>query len=153
MWEINNSFQAVSFLYSVIFGVIYCLLYDIFRALRKLYSPSAVTVFLQDIFYFVIIAFFTFLFLMAVSNGEIRAYVIVGMAFGFAACFFTLSRLWVKAVYFLFKLLNSINGKIIDILNRFLSFAYKKTVNCVKCCENLLIKLKKIFKKHLKREQ
>ena len=153
MWEINNSFQAVSFLYSVTVGVIFCLLYDILRALRKLLSPPAVTVFLQDIFYFVIISFLTFLFLMAVSNGEIRAYVIIGIALGFAACFFTLSRFWVKALYYIFKLLNGISEKTIDILNRFLSFTHHKVKNCVKYCDKLFAKLKKLFKKHLKRQQ
>ena len=153
MWEINNSFQAVSFLYSVAAGVIFCLLYDILRTLRKLLSPPAVNVFFQDIFYFVIISFLTFLFLMAVSNGEIRAYVIIGMAFGFAACFFTLSRFWVKALYFIFKLLNSISEKIIDILNRFLSFTHQKAGNCVKYCGGLFTKVKKLLKKHLKRQR
>ena len=93
MWEINSSFQAVSFLYSVLFGVLYCLFYDFFRVLRKLNKSTELSVFFEDLFYFVVIAFVTFLLLMSLSNGEIRGYILFGMAVGFVICYFTISQI------------------------------------------------------------
>ena len=83
MWEISNTSQAVSFLYSIILGILYALFYDIFRAVRIVKPQTAFSVFLQDLFYFFITAIVTFIYLLALTNGEIRAYVLVGILIGF----------------------------------------------------------------------
>ena len=87
MWEIDNNFQLISFLISCGVGVIYCLVYDILRAVRKSTNVTDGMVFLQDIVYFIIISITTFMLLTALSNGEIRSYVIIGLMLGFLLCF------------------------------------------------------------------
>lgn len=152
MWEIDSSFQAVSFLYSVLFGVGYCLFYDLFRAFRKLYNPTAISVFFEDLIYFLIISFLTFLLLMSLSNGEVRGYIIFGIAVGFAVCYFTVSRFFVKILFAVFKYLNEISAKMVDFLNRILIWLFEKIKKWVKYCNTIFDKTQKIFKKDLKKE-
>ncbi len=92
MWEISNSAQAVTFLYSLILGLIFCVFYDILRAIRYAFKFNDLTILFQDIFYFVIISFITFIFLLSLTNGEIRAYVLIGILLGFIICLLTFSR-------------------------------------------------------------
>ncbi len=151
MWEINSSFQAVSFLYSVLFGVLYCLFYDFFRVLRKLNKSTALSVFFEDLFYFVVIAFVTFLLLMSLSNGEIRGYILFGMAVGFVICYFTISHFFVKILYAFFKFLSNISEKAVNFLNRVLLWLLEKFNKCINYCIILINKTKKLFKKDLKK--
>lgn len=151
MWEIDNNFQLISFLISCGVGVVYCLIYDILRAIRKSTDVTDGTVFLQDIVYFIIISITTFMLLTALSNGEIRSYVIIGLILGFLLCFCTFSRINLKILAFLFKNIYFLSNKVVSLINnlldaicRFFNKTFKKTLN-------LLNIIKKIFKNHLKK--
>ena len=96
MWEINNSLQILSFSRSLVLGILLCVLYDFIKSLRLTVNFSAIAIFLQDIAYSCIAAFVTFLFLLSVTNGEMRGYVISGILAGFIISRFTLSRLFCK---------------------------------------------------------
>ncbi len=152
MWEIDNSFQAISFLYSLIFGIGYCLFYDIFRAFRKHRRPSGLEVFFEDILYFLVIAFTTFLLMISLSDGEIRAYIIIGITLGFVICHLTVSRLFLKILCFVLNFFEHFSEKAIDYMNKILMLIFKKLKKCAKYCENLANMLKKLFKKDLKKE-
>ena len=151
MWEINNNFQLISFLISCGVGIVYCLIYDVLRAIRKSCAVTDGTVFLQDIVYFVIISITTFMLLTALSNGEIRSYVIIGLLLGFLLCFCTFSKINLKVLVFIFSKFHflsdwfvaSINA-MLDTICRFLSETIEKT-------QKLLNNIKKIFKNHLKK--
>ena len=103
MWEISNKLQAVSFLYSIGLGVIYSAFYDVFRALRTVSNPKGIEVFIQDIIYFLIISFTTFIFLLSLTNGEIRVYILFGILLGFCGFYFTVSKYFLKMLSFVFK--------------------------------------------------
>ena len=118
MWEIDNNFQLISFLISCGVGVVYCLIYDILRAIRKSTDVTDGTVFLQDIVYFIIISITTFMLLTALSNGEIRSYVIIGLLLGFLLCFCTFSRINLKILAFLFKNIYFLSNKVVSCFTR-----------------------------------
>ena len=113
MWEIDNSFQLISFLVSCGFGVIYCLLYDLLRAVRKVNEVSDATVFLQDIIYFFVISIATFMLLTALSNGEVRGYIIIGLLLGFLLCFCTFSKINLKILTLIFEKISFLGSKIV----------------------------------------
>ena len=94
MWEINNASQLIAFLTSLAVGCVFCLIYDIFRAIRKSFNRTRYAVFFEDILYSLICGVIGFLFLLAAAGGEIRAFALVGMGVGFFICRFTLSRLF-----------------------------------------------------------
>jgi len=106
MWEVSNSLQLLNLLRSVVFGIIFCLFYDVLRSLRKVFNFSDFAVFFQDIAVSVILAITTFVFLLSITNGMLRMFVIVGMALGFLVSRLTISRLFFRVLTTLFSRLS-----------------------------------------------
>jgi spore cortex biosynthesis protein YabQ len=146
MWEINNNLQILGFLRSVALGGIFCVLYDILRSLRKTFRCSDFSVFWQDIFYFTLCAPVTFCFLLAITNGELRAYVFFAIMLGFVVIRLTLSFLILrilnvcflvlKKVYLfvcrLFEIIIMQLNKVFTVLVHFFEKIFKKVINSYK---------------------
>ena len=102
------------------------------------YSDWAVS--LQDLFYFLIITPIAFLFLLAATNGEVRFYILFGIAVGFTIFRLTVSRL----IILFLKLLISVIYKsfsafftfILGVIRKIKGFMAKKSK-----------KIKKLLKK------
>ena len=112
MWEINTANQTVTFILSLCIGVLFCVLYDILRAVRKVCLNSFWSVFFTDILLWIFYALTTFLFLMSRTNGEIRGYVLAGELLGFVLFRLTLSRLLFAALAFIVTKLAELNKKV-----------------------------------------
>ncbi|MBQ3547316.1 MAG: spore cortex biosynthesis protein YabQ [Clostridia bacterium] len=151
MWEIDNSFQLISFLVSCGFGVIYCLLYDLLRAVRKVNEVSDATVFLQDIIYFFVISIATFMLLTALSNGEVRGYIIIGLLLGFLLCFCTFSKINLKILTLIFEKISFLGSKIVTLINTLIDAIWRFFNKTVEKIGKLLTNVKKIFKNLLKK--
>ena len=82
MWEINSVEQLLGFLYSAALGGIFCLCYDILRAVRAEAIFSSICIFFQDIFFSFAAAVICFLFLLGITGGELRSFVFLGLAVG-----------------------------------------------------------------------
>lgn len=108
MWEINTKSQLLTCLISFVFGCLVCAFYDIFRAYRKTNKCSFFGVFVSDVFFWVVTAFFTFLLLFARTGGSIRGYVLLSALSGFLACRFTISKILLKIYCFLFLIIKKI---------------------------------------------
>ena len=121
MWEIDNALQLLGFFRSFCLGIIYCIFYDFFRALRKSVKHTSLSVFFEDIIYCFTLAVTLFLFLLAVTNGELRGYVFLGVIIGFLICRITVSKLFIKLLCFVLKLIL----KMFDYINRILSVIYR----------------------------
>ena len=117
MWEIDNLSQLIAFLLSVAVGCVFCLIYDIFRAVRKSFKQSGVAVFFEDILYSFICAVLSFCFLLSTTGGELRVFVFVGMGIGFSVCRFTLSRPIFSAMLFVLRFFRFLQGKISRLLS------------------------------------
>lgn len=153
MWEISNNTQFFSFWIAALFGVIYCLFYDVFRALRKTAVFSAVAIFFQDIIYFLIIAIVTFMLMLAFTDGEIRAYILVGILLGFLVCNFTISHFFKKFLNFLFALILKGFNAFCKGFSRSLEFIFRKIGEFCSFLLKNFKKMLKFFKKILKRKQ
>ena len=151
MWEINNSFQLISFLISCGVGIVYCLIYDILRAVRKSFTVTDATVFLQDIVYFITISITTFMLLTALSNGEIRSYVIIGILLGFLLCFFTFSKINLKVLVFILTKFHFVSDWFVGSINAMLDAICRFFGKTIEKIQKLLNNIKKIFKNHLKK--
>ena len=71
--------------------------YDVFRVIRLLMRPSAKVVFFQDLLFFALSSVVTFLFALAVTGGELRFYLFLGLVTGFMAYYFTIGRVVVRS--------------------------------------------------------
>ena len=141
MWEISNSSQLISLLYSIAFGMIICIFYDVLRATRFVFKFKNTTIFLQDLFFFIFLAISIFSFLLVTTNGQLRGYIIVGVVIGFSVCRLTISIAIVLVLKFFFtKILSFFD--IIKIV--FIKISKKPLIFCKK--------LRFLFKKLLKIE-
>ncbi|MBR4909890.1 MAG: spore cortex biosynthesis protein YabQ [Clostridia bacterium] len=93
MWEISVTGQTAAFFYSAALGAILGFFYDMIRATRKAGANSFIAVFIGDILFWVLSAVLIFLLLMAVTNGEIRGYILVSCFSGFILYLLTLGRI------------------------------------------------------------
>ncbi len=160
MWEINNGFQALSFLYSIIIGIILAVFYDILKAIRISFKISDFAVFLTDIIYYIISAVASFCFFLSVSDGEIRFYILFGFVIGFLIWRITVSKFFIIILKYLFSLIFKINkflsDKIYGFFDAFFSFTVgisKKAIIFLKNSENTLKKLLKKTKDMLYTKQ
>lgn len=151
MWEINNNQQLFSFLISLVFGVGYCLFYDIFRSCRRVFKSSTAAVFLGDIVFFIIIAFVTYLLLLALCSGELRGYMFFGIFIGAVVCNFTLSRVFIVALSFVIGktvwLIGVIKSALIKILQKIYRYFAKVAHIFAKNFKKSLKYLKNLLKR------
>lgn len=150
MWEISVNDQVLTFIYSLVLGMMICTFYDILRALRKTGSRSYFSVFIGDMFFWIVSAFVTFIFLLSRTNGEIRGYVLISILLGFTLWRITLSRPLFYAFVTVIGFLRRILGKSIDFINRSTDkLAVLITVftgKIIKILKSLYEKLKKLLK-------
>lgn len=120
---ITNSGQLQELFLAGGLGFLLGAFYDVFRVIRLMMRPSARVIFFQDLLYFTLSSVITFLFALAVTGGELRFYLFLGLVTGFMAYYFTVGRavmrcakqviaaiLWLwkmlwKAIFFPFRLL------------------------------------------------
>lgn len=123
MWEINNLSQLTGFFWSSLLGCIYCVIYDIFRAVRRVYKSSVLSVFIQDLCFSLFCALSCFCFLLAVTNGELRVYILVGIFLGFVACRITVS----KPLFFVLKKILGLLKHVFSRVGAILNVFFRKT--------------------------
>ncbi len=150
MWEIDNNLQIITFIYSILLGVFFEVYYDIFRAIRKIRKQGILTIFIEDIIYFSSISVITFIFLIAFTNGEVRAYILIGILIGFLIIYKLFSKyilcvlefiinLIFKALLCVFMVYKRSFCKIYEIINTFL----EKCINFLK--KLLKSRVKKVY--------
>lgn len=119
MWEINNYNQIITFLLSLCLGAVFCTIYDIIRAIRKVCINSFWAVTITDILIWILYAFGTFIFLISRTNGEIRGYVLIGEALGFILFRISFSKLFFPFFSFIFIRISDISRIIMGCINSF----------------------------------
>ncbi len=151
MWEISNFFQVIGVLRAFVLGAIFCLVYDFLRALRKSGINSDSAVFWQDIIFFVFISPISFCFLLATTNGELRAYFFIGLLVGFIGFRLTLSFLALKVMLkIIFTYLKAFS-KFKLVINHIFRRIYKIYCLIHEIFRKNLLKLIICFKKLLKK--
>lgn len=78
--------------YSCLLGVGLGILYDIFRIIRMLINTRNITIFLQDIIYFIVSGFVTFIFVLGINEGQSRFYILAGEGIGWIVYHITLGE-------------------------------------------------------------
>ncbi len=149
MWEISNNRQLVSFLISLVFGVAYAMAYTVLKAVRRVVKHSAVGLFFEDIIFFEIISFITFLLLLSLVGGEIRFYILLAIFIGFVAFYFTLSKFFCRILAFVFGFLlrafarvrafiGAAFGVFCKLAGKITAYCGKKSRICYKYLKNIL---------------
>ena len=149
MWIVSNNNQLISFLVSVLFGVFFCLFYDILRSIRIIGYKSVLGIAVQDVFFCVAAAFITFMLMLRYTCGEVRFYIIFAVVLGFAVCNYTISPFFRGLLTFILKKICLVFGAINKVFKR-LKF---KTVLLFDKIHIFLKKYAKTLKNHLKQKR
>lgn len=83
--------QVIWFGQSIVLGVLLAIIYDCFRIFRIAVKSTVVAVFIEDILFFAIYGIMTFLFMLEVSQGQIRLFIIIGEFIGAVLYRYTIS--------------------------------------------------------------
>ncbi len=74
--------ETMVFLTAVLHGALLALVYDLLRALRRVFAHSLAAVSAEDFLFWIAAGFLTFCLLFQETDGVIRGYVVVGAALG-----------------------------------------------------------------------
>ena len=150
MWEISLSGQIDAFLCAIVLGALLAVFYNFIRATRDRGLNSFAAVFIGDLIFFIVSAIAVFIYLLGVTNGEIRGYIILSAAIGFFLYRVSIGR----AVYFLFCTVLKFSA---FAIGRVSSFLIKTVLICEKTvkyiirlikplCECIMPSIKKLLK-------
>lgn len=132
MWEITVKSQIFTFFYALILGVVLSVFFDFFRIIRISYKHNNIFVFIEDIVFFLISTFLTFMFLMSRCNGEFRTYVISAILIGFFIYRISLSKIILPTSVIITKFFIKLFGKIFLLFKKSVSLTVKNTKKLLK---------------------
>ena len=131
------------FLTSLLTGLSAGLIFDFFRAMRRMGEKSGAKVMLEDIFLWISEACLVFVSIYSFNSGQLRFYFFVGMGIGFVLYLLTVSFLFIKFWVFLYKILHFLFQKMFFLCR----FLFKPVTFLTKYAQKILIKVKKRGKK------
>lgn len=123
--------QVYVFFASILVGVVLALIFDFFRLMRRKGKTKNLVVYIQDIIYWLIVAFIIIISAFVTNDGELRGFMFVGYIIGAIFYLFLFSKLFLK-----------IFGTILDFIEKC----------CGVCCDfmNKIVCKMKIKKKNVK---
>lgn len=129
-----NSQVGIFVLY-LLAGVVICLLYDIFRALRRTVKTSDFGTYIEDIIFWILVAIFLIYLIFVINSGKIRFFMFAAIGLGGIAYYFTLSNYFIKFSIHILTCIKVIIKKIITLLLIPLKLFLKvnKKVKCIIC--------------------
>lgn len=140
--------QLIFFLKSILLGAFLGLFFDVFKILRLLIKHHNIFIFIEDILFFLISAIFSYNFMMNISYGQIRLFILTGELIGFILYKLSISNLIVKAILFVIsKLINLLKILFKNIIRFFIKPFYKSILYIFKI---IFCPLTKIFGENVK---
>lgn len=149
--------QIGIFLIYFIAGLVICLLYDVFRALRKTVKTTDLMTGIEDVIFWILVAVFLIYLIFIISSGEIRFFMFAAICIGGITYYFTISKYFMNISVHILELLKKIIKKIISIILIPLRLFLKinKKVKCIICInlKNISKNLNKKPKKQVKKRK
>lgn len=100
--------QAYVFFIFILNGLIIGILFDIFRILRKSFKTSDFRTNLQDILFWIITGLILLFSIFKFNNGELRAYIFLGVFLGVAMYMLLFSKTFIKINVFIVNCIKTI---------------------------------------------
>lgn len=108
--------QTYLFLVFSLTGVIIGVLFDFFRILRKSFKTTDLITCIEDIIFWILAGILILYNIWYFNNGEIRAFIILGIVLGIIIYILTLSNIIVKIFYIIVNFLKMLIMKLFKIL-------------------------------------
>ena len=104
--------ETITFLIFIVMGMVFSVIFDVFRAIRKVKKMKNMTIYFQDILYFLIIGTILLLIIINYMNTELRVYLILAIILGVIIYISTVGNLVMNLLSTLMKL----SGKLMEFL-------------------------------------
>ncbi len=145
---LNN--QSGLFVMYIAGGIIICILFDIFRALRKSIKTSDTITYVEDAIFWIITAVFLIYLIFVLNSGNLRIYNFIGLFLGVVIYYLTVSKYFMKILVKILTFFKKVITKILVILliPARVIFKINKKLICIACIN--LQNMTNIFKKFLK---
>lgn len=145
---LNN--QSGLFVMYIAGGIIICILFDIFRALRKSIKTSDTITYVEDAIFWIITAVFLIYLIFVLNSGNLRIYNFIGLFLGVVIYYLTVSKYFMKILVKILTFFKKVISKILVILliPARVIFKINKKLICIACIN--LQNMTNIFKKFLK---
>lgn len=125
--------QLIVFLLMIVYGGIVSIIFDLLRSIYRIFKPSALTVGIADVIFWLFLSILTFFAFFLANNGQLRFFEFLAMILGSIVYFLTLSKpilLLFSGIFFCFK-------KIFCIFFKFfltiICFLYKMLLRMLMC--------------------
>ena len=121
--------QAYVFFMTIIIGIIFGLIFDFFRVIRRKGNTRDLMVYLQDVAFWLIVTVIIIVSTFLINNGELRGYMILGYVLGGIFYILLFSNLIRKLLTFIFNAVEKMFIIIVDFIKngiKRLSFLQKK---------------------------
>ncbi len=100
--------QAYVFLIFIFNGLVIGILFDIFRIIRKSFKTSDLRTNLQDILFWILTGLIFLYSIFKFNNGELRAYIFLGVFLGVALYMLLFSKIFIKVNLFIVKIIKQV---------------------------------------------
>lgn len=120
--------QVTAFALTISLGLLAGFIYDFYRALRRSLRLKRAGSFLGDLLFWLTLTVFVFGMLILINAGEVRFYVILGMALGALVYFSLFSRLGYGAILLFFRFFSKAFFYLVSLLNslwRIVTFPFR----------------------------
>ena len=150
--------EIFKLLFFVLVGIIIGLIFDFFRIIRKCFKTPDIVTYIHDILFLLISALILIFSIFIFNNGELRAYILLGILLGFAIYFFIISKyiifIFSNIINFLKKIIINPIFQLFKKISKIVNIKFKKIlIKCDKFFGNLMDKIKKFsFKKQNKKK-
>lgn len=149
--EVSSSHQVNVFFIYVLSGLICGTFFDVQRLLRRMFSAGSTRTLVEDFVFAVFSVFMTIVPGFIYNNGEMRYYQIVGILCGGTLYAAALSRVVMKILSFLFRLVEKIIVKPVVKICLLLTIPVKWMIRKIKKLKNLGKRVQKKLSRHSKK--
>lgn len=108
--------QAYVFLVYILSGILIGIFFDLFRILRKSFKTPDIVTYIEDIIFWILTGIFLLYVTFKFNNGEIRAYIFLGLIAGITFYILLFSKHFVRINVTIISALKKIIGKLIKII-------------------------------------
>ena len=151
--EVSSSNQVNVFFIYVLSGLICGTFFDVQRLLRRMFSAGSTRTLVEDFVFAVFSVFMTIVPGFIYNNGEMRYYQIVGILCGGTLYAAALSRVVMKILSFLFRLVEKIIVKPVVKICLLLTIPVKWIIRRIKKLKNLGKRVQKKLSRHSKKRR
>lgn len=145
--------QTSCFLQAILLGMVLGAFYDIFRFLRVMIKSPSGVILIEDALYFAVAAFISFSFMLQLTDGEIRIFVLIGEALGAVLYINTVGEILFRIYKSLAQVIKKVFGRIFEVITIPFKIIFQFIIKMIEKTKENLKKWIKNKKTRLKRHK